>query len=144
MTIDFYANNSPTNYINKQLTAVDTNVDINIKDSTDLSNPIMELLGIIPTAVNYAYVSEWKRYYYIKSTQMSQYGTTLINMHCDVLMSFKNDILNNTAMIVSNPNIYNPYIEQNVKSYVKPIVTTKKFQNSFKETATNFVMAVVG
>lgn len=144
MTVNFYANNSPNNYLNKNLTLVDTVENVNIKDNTDLSNPILEMLGVIPTAVNYAYVYEWKRYYYINNTQMTQYATTLINMHCDVLTSFKEEILQNNALILSNPTLAHPYIQQEPLSLVKPIITIKKFNNSFNETATNFVMAVVG
>lgn len=145
MHVTFYENNSPTNYVNKNLLEVNTEYgETQIKDSTDLSNPILEMLGIIPTAVNYAYVDTWKRYYFIENTQMTRYGTTQINMHCDVLMSFKEAIKANSAMIISNPNIAHPFIEQRALSYVKPIVITKEFQYSFNETATNFVMAVIG
>lgn len=144
MIVNFYANNSPNNYIDKNITLVDTVNEVNIKDNTDLSNPVLEMLGIIPTAVNYAYVSDWNRYYFINHTQMTQYGTTLINMHVDVLTSFKTSILTNSAMITSNPNVYNKYIEQDIETVSKPIITTKQFNNSFNETATNFVMAVVG
>lgn len=41
---------------------------------------------------NYCYIPEWNRYYFVVNSTFSNGKQIILNLHCDVLMSFKPEI----------------------------------------------------
>jgi hypothetical protein len=59
---------------------------------------------------NYVYVAEWQRYYYINNKTMIDGNRIQIDCHIDVLMSYKNEILNSDCIASRSASNTNPYI----------------------------------
>lgn len=91
-----------------------------IKRQTSVINLTIEISKseITPHLYNYLYISKFNRYYFIDDIQSVANNRWLLICSCDVLMSFKNDIYNMTAIIdkAENDNASNVYL--NDGSYV--------------------------
>lgn len=81
-------------------------------------------------------VSEWeKRDKYFFITQSESIGKGLFNIHlkCDVLMTYKNEILNTQATVIRSSNNYNMYLNDGeyYKALPYPIMGCKEFPSGF-------------
>ena len=101
-----------------------TNNDLNktINDKVELVGSLREASSIIapsiliqsnPIGYNYAYIPEFGRYYYIKNITAFRKGAYIVDLKCDVLMSFKEEILNMSG-IVSRLTTGSPYVQRDV------------------------------
>ena len=101
MKLKLYICKDNSNVIGKNKKLV-TEYDITFKGDSDLIRPTIYLkVDGIPTC-NYAYIPEFKRYYFINSITMSNNKLVRLEMECDVLESFKDDILKSRVMIVED------------------------------------------
>lgn len=77
------------------ITLIKSISNVAIHGDVSISSPILRLDGDIDniSTVNYMYIPKFKRYYFIEDITLSTGGIVLISGKCDVLMSFKNDIL---------------------------------------------------
>lgn len=100
------------------------NNDLNktINDKVELVGSLREASSIIapsiliqsnPIGYNYAYIPEFGRYYYIKNITAFRKGAYIVDLKCDVLMSFKEEILNMSG-IVSRLTTGSPYVQRDV------------------------------
>lgn len=111
MTIQLYNNLSDPRALRKSITAVGSSFTCDITENCSVENPsfIFELdnnkLG-----ANYLYVSEWNKYYYITSHDILNKHEVVLNCHIDVLMSFKNAILNSDIICERSSSNVNKYI----------------------------------
>ena len=67
---------------------------------------------------NYMYIDKFKRYYFIEDVEVFPNKIYKLTLKCDVLMSFKDDILNSYGNITSQTN-YNDYYNFNYSSEVR-------------------------
>lgn len=145
MTITFYANNSEEIVVNKDITqkAVLTG---SLKNGADMLNPLIlfsDLDSSILEESNYAYIEEFNRYYYI--TGISNYRDNLwyISFHVDVLMTYKDAIKEQTAVIARQENKWNLYLnDPKFRVYQNPYIVTKAFPDGF--TTQKFVLTIAG
>lgn len=89
------------NVINKTLTHL---IDFNIKfkDSFSISSPTINLRikdDFNMGDVNYAYITDFNRYYFVTDIQMLSDDVYKLYLDVDVLESFKDDILNSYGEI---------------------------------------------
>ena len=102
------------------------NNDLNktISDKVELVGALREASSIIapsiliqsnPIGYNYAYIPEFGRYYYIKNITAFRKGAYIIDLKCDVLMSFKEEILNMSG-IVSRLTNGDDYATRDIKT----------------------------
>lgn len=94
MTIVLYNNTSEKNVLNKAgyLTQV-TSLTGTLRSGTNLVDPeIVVELATLPT-FNYAYITEFNRYYFVRNITNINNKLWSVSLHCDVLYSFKDDIL---------------------------------------------------
>ena len=99
MTIILYKNNSERNCVNKALSN-DLTFTGTLRDATSIKIPVINIASdsnII--GYNYAFITEFNRYYFITDIKSVRNGVWEVSFLCDVLMSFKNDILNAYAVI---------------------------------------------
>lgn len=141
MTVSFYKNNSPNNYVNKSITQTDT-LECELKEDCSITEPIIEVIGTNALNANYMYIPLFSRYYYFIDVTTTQYNTLIIQSHVDVLMSFHNAILNAQGIIARQENIWNAYYhDPYVKNLAYPRIQTKKFPISFQKTPTFILIA---
>ena len=90
--------------MNKNITLVDT-----LNFSLKLDNSILEPVLILKNYSdgNYCYIKELNRYYYIRDIKLLNGGLYQLQLDVDVLMTYKDIIMNNpisTSKIVKIPN----------------------------------------
>lgn len=144
MTVNFYKNSSPVNYITKNITSNGSSIECELKDNCNIMEPIIEVIGTNALSSNYMWIPLFNRYYFITEITTTIYNTLIIKGRVDVLMSFKTDILNSYGIIARNEQMYNRYIADSkytTLSYER--VQTKAFPNEFP-TNGNFVLIVTG
>ena len=89
MKLTYWTNFSKRKNSTKQPTS-GTEIDVTLKDNTSLLNPTFQP-GSVPANVNYCYVADFGRYYYVSG--VSHDGPfCLIECECDVLATYKSQI----------------------------------------------------
>lgn len=118
MNIIFYYNSSDDNKLNKSLTQK-LNLSGNLREGTSIITPTITIqvsdsqyLNVIES--NYAYISDFKRYYFITDVICAAKNLWDISMKVDVLMSFKNDILYLPVILDRNEYLYNKYLSDDL------------------------------
>lgn len=98
MDIRLCNNNSEKNKINKTITAGIT-LSGTLRNSSNVVTPTIIINIENPTIYNYAYIPEFKRYYFITDYISVRTGIWQINLKSDVLMSFKDSILASHVLV---------------------------------------------
>lgn len=119
MTIDILQTSSANNVINKNVVSVKSGVSCNVKEPISIINPVVVLSFDVETLkANYAYIPDYKRYYYIGDIIPLTGGRIELHLSVDVLYSFKNDILNSVAIIDKQQNSNKGNVYLNDGTYV--------------------------
>lgn len=98
MNLRLCVNNSEKNKMNKNLTAGVT-LSGTLRNESNVVNPSIVINIENPTIYNYAYIEDFKRYYFITDYVSLRTGIWQINLKSDVLMSFKDSILASNVLI---------------------------------------------
>ena len=106
-TISLFKTASENNRVVKILTD-EKQLSGELRNQTSVLNPNIriETADNIST-YNYAYISEFGRYYYITDIVSVRTNLWVVSLRCDVLMSYKDEIKTITGVIVrqeNNPN----------------------------------------
>lgn len=117
MIVKTYNTESSVNTINKVIDFV-TDIDVKFKDEFNIYNPTIVLKYDDLINFNYIYIDKFKRYYFIETVEVFPNKIYHLTLKCDVLMSFKDDILNSYGNITSQTN-YNDYYNFNYSSEVR-------------------------
>lgn len=92
MNIKLYYNSSDNRCISKKLQN-EFLITGTLREETSLINPIIVINNKSPIRYNYAYIPEFKRYYYINNVESVRNNIWKLYLQVDTLMSFKGDIL---------------------------------------------------
>ena len=111
LDMNLYHNNAERNRVDKTnfLESVST-LNGYLRDKTSITNPsIIIEMSEFPT-FNYVYIPKFNRYYYV--TNILSIATNLwqIDMHVDVLMSYRDEILDTECIIERNQYDYNAFL----------------------------------
>ena len=109
MEIRLCNNNSEKNKINKSITAGIT-LSGTLRNSSNVVTPTIIINIENPTIYNYAYIPEFKRYYFITDYISVRTGIWQINLKSDVLMSFKDSILASRVLVNKSESNGNNYL----------------------------------
>lgn len=108
MILSLYTNKSATNYLNKNIEQLGTSKSIDIYDNVNIINPVFIInYNTSFLNCNYCYVNELNRYYYV-DISLDSAKRMILNCAVDVLMSFKNDILNSDCTVIRSESIGKP------------------------------------
>ena len=103
MKIALYKTPSSPNKIEKTLKGEIVYESIMLKEDTDVKNPVIIISGIPKVGsisdYNYAYIPQFHRYYWIENITFNKGGLIELYMRVDVLMSYKESILNSKQLI---------------------------------------------
>ena len=144
MEIKLYITEDADTVMNKDLTLI-TTLDIQMRDRQNVSAPILilgEIEGVDLKTVNYAYIDEFKRYYFIRTITVGQNNIYTLAMECDVIETYKEDILNSSALI-SRRVAAGDYGDMAVSSEVRKEVEVFKSSRGFNENKT-IILSTVG
>ena len=146
--IVFSTNSSPVNRIDKELATVVTTTGT-LRDGTSILNPEIEienaLTPAIVAAINYAYIDVFNRYYFVTDIKTDVNGLWVISMHVDVLMTYKDEIREQNAVVARQEETYNMYLDDGwFMSYQNPYIQTKVFSNPTPFETQEFVLVIAG
>lgn len=143
MNVKLYKNESNNNVLNKKITLISED-NILLKDNVDVYKPIIKIKRPLLNNCNYVYIEDFKRYYYITNKRSINTDVIELSLKCDVLMSFKNDILNSKGLIIKSENLINDYINSDI--YVNDVREKTRvinFKNGFNDTP-EFILITAG
>lgn len=126
---------SEPNKVYKSLTTLGT-YECVLKDEVNIINPVINIAGIdsLMADVNYAYIPQFNRYYYVDSITSLNTGLLQINLTVDVLQSFADDIMNNTAIIERQQFDYDMELrDTNIPTYVGTLIQYTSFPSGFTD-----------
>lgn len=98
MLIKLYDCTDSYNTINKTLTG-EIERDIRLKDKVNIITPIITLKSSSIINKNYCFIPSFNRYYFIQDVIIVNDNIQEIYLKCDVLESFKDDILNSEGVV---------------------------------------------
>lgn len=145
-TVKLCHNNSPVEKINKN---IDAGIDITgcvLKDETSILKPTIRILTNQSIyTYNYMYILEFERYYFIDDIVSVNNNKWEVSGHVDVLETYKNSILSQTAVVKRQQNNYNLYLnDPDFMTYNYDMIQTKKFSESAFNKVLNYVLVVNG
>lgn len=141
MTVNFYKNSSPLNYIHKNITATD-NLECELKENCSITEPIIEVGGTNALNANYMWIPLFSRYYYFIDITTTQYNTLIISAHVDVLMSFQSSLLGAQGIVQRNTNLPNYFLQDKwANELAFPRIQTKKFPLSLQSNPQYYLIA---
>lgn len=149
MYANFYFNKSDKRYLNKDIEAKYSNIPIQILTPSSIINPTLRVSsGLIGKNVNYVYITDLERYYYIDNYIMDN-GFVNIECKVDVLMSFKTQLMAEKVIAKRSTNKYNLYLpDDKFKMYNYSKIQTFKMipkqSLKFDMTVDQFVLTTAG
>lgn len=160
-SIALYTNSSPTNKVVKDIGEPLDTVQGVLRAGASIIDPtiVVQLSNdeVWRKGLNYAYIEEFGRYYYVTniisvSGQVdlggefgNPYGLWELHMHVDVLMSFHDQIKQQTAIVARQTEKYNLYLDDGTfMSYQNPKIQTKLFSVPDPFETQEFVLMVAG
>ena len=152
MTIELYTNNSEPIRADKSLTSIAT-LTGSLKTPCSIIDPTILITGSLVDVglttgiikANYAYIADFQRYYFIRNITSTTRDTIMLELHVDVLSSFKDALRANKGIVgrAESDILYNKYINDgSLKAYQDPYVLTQPFTAGF--TGHAFILAVAG
>lgn len=99
MQATFYKTLDNKNVINKTLTDP-LNVELKLRDNQDVIAPVLKM-SVNVTPYNYCYIPYFNRFYFVEKIE-KQGKLFIVGLYCDVLESYKDDILASNARFRRN------------------------------------------
>lgn len=130
MKVEFYHTTDNVNTINKTLQPIKT-VDIIFRQAVNEATPFIIMNRDKLTGSNYVHIPNFNRYYFISSIDNYTANLVRINLTTDLLMTYKDDILNSTVLITATntPSYFSsnlPTQTKTIKRVVKSDITLNK------------------
>lgn len=145
LTVNLMQNKSPVEKIGKNIT-VGTSASCALKDGTSVLRPVLRIQTSDNVYdYNYLRITEFNRYYFIDDIISLNNNIWEVKAHVDVLETYKNAILANTAVIKRQQNQYNLYLDDpdfHVYNYEK--LQTLQFPTNSFNKALKYVLVVNG
>ena len=144
MQIEFYKNSSEKNKIGKSISNKLT-LSGNLHDECSITSPSILVESTSLVDYNYCYIPEFKRYYFISDIVSVRNNLWRVSLKCDVLESFKYDILKLSCIVDKQQNqSYNNNIDDG--SYINradSFVEIANYQNGFNSSG-EFILITAG
>ena len=145
MNIKIYHNYSANNKLNKNISLL-IEKNVKLKNETNIIRPTIILTGDISNNMNYVYIPKFNRYYYTVDKKSINNEMYEIFLEVDVLMSFKEIILNLHCIIDKQQDLSNINKYYNDGSFIvssKEFIKTINFPNGFNENG-EFILITAG
>lgn len=142
MFINLYRNTSPPNYVNKSITEV-ISLEGTLREPTSIIDPVVIVERDSPMGFNYVHIPIFNRYYFVTGISSEVSNLIAIAMHVDVLMTYKDEIMQMNAIIKRQENQYNLFLDDGIfKAYQNTKHKVIKFPIGF--TQFSYILALAG
>lgn len=140
---------SATNVVDKEFSRAGLDLEGTLRSGSSLIDPVIIVEANAPgfhaNGYNYCQVEEFGRYYYITNIVSINYTLWEIHCHVDVLMSYKEQIRAQKAIVARQEAQYNLMLDDGVfMCYQNPKIQTKLFSNPTPFETQEFVLVVAG
>ena len=144
MEITLCVNTSEKSKIGKNLTSMNV-FSGTLREETSVTAPVVLMELENPSGYNYAYIPEFRRYYFIRDMVSVRKGLWRVSMQVDVLESFKNYILDLGVILSDSENTgAENYLSGDVwKAKVKEKTDIINFPSGLSETG-HFILITAG
>lgn len=143
MLMKMYDTKSSNNVINKVLEN-EHKFDIKFKDKTDIVNPVVILHSATLILSNYAYIPDFNRYYFVDKIELFPNSVYHITLRCDVLESFKDEILASSGFINQQTKNVNKYYNSNYQSEVRKEADLYKSDVTISTDVKTTILVTIG
>lgn len=143
MLMKMYDTKSSNNVINKVLEN-EKEFDIKFKDKTDIVTPVVILYSETLILSNYAYIPEFNRYYFVDKIELFPNSIYNVTLRCDVLESFKAEILASSGFINQQTKNVNKYYNSNYQSEVRKEVDLYKSDVTIPTDVKETILVTIG
>lgn len=144
-TISLFKTNSENNRVVKTLTD-EKQLSGELRNQTSVLNPSIRIESEDNISTyNYAYISEFGRYYYITDIVSARTNCWVVSLRCDVLMSYRDEIqgLNVILDNTQETGLSNYLSSPNWVSLVKTKTDIKAFPSGLSEQG-EFILITAG
>ena len=138
MKIVLYKTDSPTNQLDKVLVECGE-VEGAMRKNVSVVYPYF-LMKQPSFEFNYLYIPDFGRYYFVKSISKVRTGLITVNCNVDVLMSYKEEILE-SKIVLEMYSGADDMVKPSVDKSVKPVVSQLKYNDIFTEPSLICVFA---
>lgn len=144
MTLTLYKTLSDSITLDKELEQIIILSGI-LREESSIIDPVILIEDIddfLPE-MNYAYIQEFNRYYYITGIESVRTGLWRVSFHVDVLYTYKDAIRENSGIIERNENLYDLQLNDGLfRTRQNPRIVQVPFPSGFNTW--NFVLGVAG
>jgi hypothetical protein len=152
MTITFYNQLNDNRVVSKTLPEPLHSAECTPCGECEIQNPVITVRPFKGYGqVNYCYIDDYNRYYYITSVTVKSGGLLELRCKVDVLMSFGNAIRDCRGVCVANENVGSSYVpDKNLPIDLRKKTKAYMFSDSdfnvgtATDTSNNFVLNVTG
>lgn len=144
MEIKLYNYAGYNTVINKTLSN-ETVFDGILYTATDITTPVIEVQSTMNLFLyNYAYISDFQRYYFINSISITDTNFYKMTLREDVLKTYEG-IIKNVYGVVTTSKTESPYDSTfDTQHDVRPTVKTYDFENNFNEDGSIIMVTLRG
>lgn len=103
MNITFYKNNSPNNYLTKQLAGA-VNMTGELRNESSVIDPVILIEYSNLSKFNYLYIPDFLRFYFIRNIESIRTNIWAVHCHVDVLNTYRSEIKLHQAIISKTAN----------------------------------------
>lgn len=148
-TIHFMQTSSAPNVVDKEFSRQGVDLEGTLRAGSSIIDPVIIVEANAPgfhvNGYNYCQVEEFGRYYYITNIVSINYTLWEIHCHVDVLMSYKEQIRAQKAIVARQESQYNLMLDDgSFMCYQNPKIQTKLFSNPTPFETQEFVLVVAG
>lgn len=138
MNIHLYTNKSDKIVVDKKLTQIAVLSNATLRDKCSIIDPVfmvdINAAGLTAADIadlNYCYIPDFERSYFINNITFDGH-MIILEMHVDVLSTYRGNIRDLTAIISRQEHLYNLYLQDGLfKTYQKPHIQIVQFPGAF-------------
>ena len=144
MTIVLYTNTAEINAVDKSLSELAT-LTGTLREQSSIIDPVIMISNIdnYVGSMNYAYISDFNRYYFITNIESVRNNLWKVSFHVDVLYTYNSEIRANSAIIERNESEYDLKLNDGLfRTQQNPRIAQYPFPSGFNKW--DYVLAVAG
>ena len=145
-TVGLFQTSSSNIRIDKKCTLIEDYTTCTVKEDTSVITPTIILDADNTKAIkaNYCYIPAYKRFYFIKDKRCLRGNLWEFDLACDVLMSFRDDIIEHTVIFKKSEAHWNLYLNDgSLQVDSRTRIKIKKFPNSLTNGG-SYVLLLAG
>ena len=144
MQIDFYKNTVPKNRLYRNLTGHLVSQG-HLIDPCDVLNPVIKMAyNAYHVNINYCYIPDFNRYYFIED-YVIEGDTITLYMHVDVLYTYRQTILQSQCIAMRSSSHGNLYLKDDFVQFENGwIYNYSKFPYEFDDETGTYLLYITG